>query len=170
LVIGSSIAMAYAGFSEENKPISVPTDHKFIHKNIVNKTKFSPNVGLAPENPKFTKYQNNKFVSKTAHSSVGHKSGFLPSPVDLSHLKHTSITDIYASASTSTPTSYDLRTLNRVTPVENQGDAGTCWTFATYGSLESYLMPGETWSFSENNLKNLLSSANVPQGFDRWSQ
>jgi len=59
-----------------------------------------------------------------------------------------------------------LRTLNRVTPVENQGDAGTCWTFATYGSLESYLMPRETWSFSEDNLKNLLSSANVPNGFD----
>jgi hypothetical protein len=29
-VIGSSIAMASAGFSEKNKPISVPTDHKFI--------------------------------------------------------------------------------------------------------------------------------------------
>jgi len=28
-------------------------------------------------------------------------------------------------------------------------------------------MPGETWSFSENNIKNLLSSANSPKGFDR---
>ena len=64
LVISSSIAMAYAGFSEENKPISVPTDHKFIHKDIVNQTKFSPNVGLAPENPKFTEYQNRKLVYK----------------------------------------------------------------------------------------------------------
>jgi hypothetical protein len=34
LVIGSSIAMAYAGFSEENKPMSVSTDHKFIHKEL----------------------------------------------------------------------------------------------------------------------------------------
>jgi len=33
-VIGSSIAMAYAGFSEENKPMSVSTDHKFIHKEL----------------------------------------------------------------------------------------------------------------------------------------
>ena len=87
LVIGSSIAIAHAGFPEESKSLSVPTDHKFIHKNIVNKTKFSPNIGLAPENPKFTKYRNNKFIYKTAHSSVGHKSGFLPSPVDLSLLK-----------------------------------------------------------------------------------
>ncbi len=167
LVIGSSTAMAYTGFSEENKPISIPTDHIFIHKDIVNQTKFSTNVGLAPENPKFTKYLNNKSVHKIAHSILGHKSGFSPSPVDLSHLKHTSIADAYGSASTSIPTSYDLRTLNRVTPVKNQGEAGVCWTFATDGSLESYLMPGESWSFSENNMKNLLSSANSPQGFDR---
>ena len=105
--------------------------------------------------------------TKLTQSSIGHKSGFSPSPVDLSHLKHTSVADVYASANTSIPTFYDLRTLNRVTPVKNQGSAGSCWTFATDGSLESYLMPGETWSFSENNIKNVLSSANSPQGFDR---
>jgi C1A family cysteine protease len=166
LVICSSIAMAYAGFSEENKPIFIPTDYKFIHKDIINQTEFTQKVGLAPENPKFIEYHNRKPVYQTTQSPCRHKSGFSPSPVDRSHLKHPSVPGIYASASTSTPTSYDLRTLNRVTPVENQGDAGTCWTFATYGSLESYLMPRETWSFSENNLKNLLSSANVPNGFD----
>jgi len=108
LVIGSSIAMAYTGFSEENKPISVSTDHKFIHKYITNQTEFSPKVGLAPENPTFTKYLNNKSVSKTAHSSVGNKSGFASTPVDFSHLKHTSVADVYASSNTSTSISYDL--------------------------------------------------------------
>ncbi len=152
--------MAYTGFSEENRPSN-------IHKNIANQTEFSPKFGIAPENPRFSEYQNRKLVSQTASSPVGHRSGLIPSPVDLSHLKHIPVADVYASASASTPTSYDLRTLNRVTPVENQGSAGVCWTFATYGSLESYLMPGETWSFSENNIKNLLSSANVPKGFDR---
>ena len=166
LVISSSIAMAYTGFSEENKPISVLTDHKFIHKDAMNQTKFSTNVGLAPENPKFTEYKNRKLVYQTTQSPTGHKSGLFPSPVDLSHLKHTSVPDVYASVGTSIPTSYDLRTLNKVTPVKNQGIAGLCWTFATGGSLESYLMPGETWSFSENNIKNVLSSANSPQGFD----
>ena len=49
---------------------------------------------------------------------------------------------------------------------ERPGNAGACWAFATYASLESYLMPGENWDFSENNMKNLLSSA-YPEGFDR---
>ena len=59
------------------------------------------------------------------------------------------------------PSSYDLRTLNMITPVKDQDGAAVCWCFSTYGSLESYFMPGETWSFSENNMKNQLSSANV---------
>ena len=52
------------------------------------------------------------------------------------------------------PTSYDLRTLGKLTPVKNQGGCGSCWAFAAYGSLESYLLPGQTWDLSENNLKN----------------
>ena len=79
LVIGSSIAMACTGFLEENKSYD-------IHKNIVNQTEFSPKIGLAPENPKFIEYQNNKKLNQKAQSQSGHKSGFIPSPVDLSHL------------------------------------------------------------------------------------
>jgi C1A family cysteine protease len=160
LMICSSVAMTYTGFSEGNRSSD-------IHKNITNQTEFSPKFGLALENPKFSEYQNRKLVYQKAEAPVGHRSGLIPSPVDLSHLKHTSIADVYASASTSIPTPYDLRTLNRVTPVGNQGAASSYWTFATYGSLESYLMPGGVGSFSENNIKNLLFSANAPKDFDR---
>ncbi len=38
------------------------------------------------------------------------------------------------------PSKYDLREQRGVTPVRDQGNWGTCWTFATYGSLESCLM------------------------------
>ena len=42
-----------------------------------------------------------------------------------------------------------------MSPIEDQGPCGTCWTFGTFGSLESYLLPNSTTQFSENNLKNL---------------
>ena len=50
------------------------------------------------------------------------------------------------------PPSYDLRTRGRLSPIRDQDPYGTCWAFATYGSLESCLLPGEAWDFSENNL------------------
>jgi C1A family cysteine protease len=50
------------------------------------------------------------------------------------------------------PASYDLRTLNKVTPVKDQSPYGTCWAFATFGSMESNLMPSYLYDFSEDNL------------------
>ena len=64
------------------------------------------------------------------------------------------------------PSYYNLRILGKLTPIEDQGSSGVCWAFATLGSLESCLLPNETWNFSENNMKNVLSSS-YPQGFDR---
>lgn len=49
------------------------------------------------------------------------------------------------------PKQYDLRDYGYVTPVRNQGSLGTCWTFSTYGSLESTVkrLGGEEYDFSE---------------------
>jgi len=152
LIIFSSIAIADPGSSENNK-IS------YTLGNVTNLTDNSPKLKLAPENPEFVKYQENTSSSKSTHSLDGQETGLVPSPVDFDHLSYIPSADI------STPTYYDLRTQNRVTPVKNQGKIGVCWIFATYGSLESYLKPGENWDFSENNLKNLLITAS-PEGFD----
>lgn len=60
------------------------------------------------------------------------------------------------------PTSYDLRTAGRVTPIRNQANCGSCWTFGAFASLESFLMPGEVRNFAEQNL-------NKYHGFD-WAE
>jgi uncharacterized repeat protein (TIGR01451 family) len=72
----------------------------------------------------------------------------------------------YSANSSQLPSYYDLRALGKVAPIKDQGFSGTCWAFAVLGSLESNLLPGEKWNFSENNMKNLLSSA-YKDGFDR---
>ncbi|MFA5415251.1 MAG: lectin like domain-containing protein [Methanoregula sp.] len=58
------------------------------------------------------------------------------------------------------PPRYDLREQGRMTPVRDQDPWGTCWAFATFGSLESTLMSTTPApDFSEKNLVNLAGFA-----------
>lgn len=50
------------------------------------------------------------------------------------------------------PASFDLRSRRRVSPVKDQGPFGTCWAFASCGSLESGLLPRALADFSEDNM------------------
>ena len=139
---------------------------------------------LAPENPEFARGTKNKLYTQAEQSTEENKTGLTPAPVDLHYLSEISAAEISTPANydlrdshstvqasgtqseVSASGGYDLRDLNRVTSVKDQADAGVCWTFASYASMESYLKPGENRDFSENNMKNLLSSA-YPEGFDR---
>ncbi len=117
----------------------------------------------APMNPEFLSYmeglQKDRVMAGTSHEGDG--LGLIPSPLNLDHLTGV---DIFGAPQVQElaeaplrlgfPASYDLRTQGKLTPVRDQNPGNTCWTFATYASMESNLLPGETNDFSENHMKN----------------
>ncbi len=104
----------------------------------------------APYNPDFVKFLADRAAGKSwvMVTKDGHFLGEIPSPHDTSHL----IPLPDPVPPDSLPATYDLRTKNKVTSVKDQGSCGSCWSFGTYGSLESFLKPGATWDFSEEDL------------------
>ena len=67
------------------------------------------------------------------------------------------------------PASFDLRAQNGLTPVGNQGNCGSCWTFGAFGSLESSLLrsSGQVNAFSEDHL-NSFGKGTCCQGGNRY--
>ena len=113
---------------------------------------------LAPLNPAFLQAMRNKSEGKRQTQlvdGIGRQiSGYIPSPLQDPLQSDAAGQPDAGATALSPPASYDLRALGRVTPVRDQGEHGTCWAFASYGSLESALMPGENRDFSEDNLVN----------------
>ncbi|RAP54182.1 MAG: hypothetical protein BZ137_03635, partial [Methanosphaera sp. rholeuAM130] len=60
---------------------------------------------------------------------------------------------------TTLPSYYNLRELNLVTPVKDQGGDGNCWAFAILATLESNILKASnmTYDFSEENMKNVMA-------------
>lgn len=60
--------------------------------------------------------------------------------------------DVGENQFTRIPARFDLRETERLSPVKDQFDTGACWAFASYGAMESQLLPDEVWDFSEDHL------------------
>ena len=112
----------------------------------------------APLNPDFVKWRearetaaNAKALSATQKPNYG----YVPSPVNWSHLKGV----VYSvapdsmgrkSASATLPVSYDLRT--SMPPVRNQNPFSNCWTYAAMAATESNLIGKRLASSSDIDL------------------
>ena len=110
---------------------------------------------IAPLNPAFVAAMANQSAARMRTSDGAHGLGYFPAPVELPKVRPAGV------SAASLPSSYDLRALGRVTPVRDQGAHGTCWAFASLGSVESALLPDESWDFSEDNLVNGSGFAGV---------
>jgi len=99
----------------------------------------------APLDPEFLAWHRAKTGEKSdlqvdaSAQDAASKTGYVPSPLDLSHLRRLSSSQpsLLSGAAIAFPPVYDLRALGGVTAVRDQTPYGTCWAFAALGSLES---------------------------------
>ena len=115
-------------------------------------------INEAPATNEFIQYQKEKQnIGLDYVTSSGRFLGEQPSPVKYNFTKKSN--SLLKAAQSEIPASYDLRSVEEgayLSSVKNQGNAGCCWTFATYGAIESYLLKHAniTCDFSEQNLAN----------------
>ncbi|AKB28806.1 cell surface protein [Methanosarcina siciliae T4/M] len=128
-----------------------------------------PSIETAPLNPDFLESEKSESIESISSSGDGDFSGtgYTPSPVNLSGLSKPAERLLLRASASELPATFDLRTKGQVTSVENQGKTGSCWAFSSLASLESYILgaEGESWDFSENNMKNLVTTY-YSDGFD----
>ena len=78
--------------------------------------------------------------------------GYIPPPMDLSHLDDIPVKRIQAPVVL--PGGFDWRDSGNVTPVKDQSACGTCWIFGTTSVLESAVLinEGAEYNFSEQGV------------------
>lgn len=112
---------------------------------------------MGPVNPQFKDYLRLKAAGHWATKTPdGHGLGWRPSPVPPIRPVVSPEFFPWSKRAKAFAARFDLRDVaGKLSPIRDQGNAGTCWAFGTYSSMESCLRPGNPQDFSENNLKNL---------------
>lgn len=106
-------------------------------------------------NPDFLKYLDDLHAGKITNTDGhGHYLGYVP-PIKRTYTSRNQYPQPLAMTYV-LPTAYDLRDYGFMTSVKDQGGCGSCWTFGTFGSMESRwkVMGFPDYDLSENNLKD----------------
>lgn len=101
-----------------------------------------PGVLTAPPNPDFVEYRKSIAGESSARGMSGQYRGYIPFPVDLTHLRSADYSGYLATPGRrrEVPAQYDLRNVggaSYVTSVKNQAPYDNCWAFSALGSMES---------------------------------
>lgn len=91
-------------------------------------------------------------LRETAPVPSGEPGGYLGEPVTIEEGDATRLPSGSLLRDDPLPSSFDARAQGWMTAVRNQNRYRSCWAFATMSVLETYLMPGAVWDFSEDNL------------------
>jgi C1A family cysteine protease len=124
------------------------------------------NAQMAPINPAFLNYLQQQTERQEYLNSLSlqgtditniekNNYGYIPSTLEPNSSGNTSGPERLATSMTaSLPSSFDWRDRNKVTPVKDQGNSGTCWAFGVEASLESriLILDNQAWNLSELNL------------------
>ncbi len=138
-----------AGLTGTATPVNTSPEQSLSSPDTVN---VSEAMKPAPLNPAFIQYQANVLQAGIANTSREHGLGDIPSPISRPDIVDMAQEDLSAQEFDST---YDLRDQGKVSAVRDQKTWGTCWAFATFGSLESNLLPAVNQTFSPKNMVNL---------------
>jgi len=133
---------------------------------------YAQDIEVAPLSPEFIQYLNLKQIYGDSLSDYniryspdnslgeyllerntsGYRNNEIPTPIDIT-------TPVYENNRVTYPSSYDLRSYSRVTPIRDQDPWGTCWAFSSMASVESnyltkYAGSTSAVNYSEMNLAN----------------
>ena len=113
----------------------------------------APRTDQCPVNPAYLEYQQQKAAGALkTETSEGHALGYKPPIKDLRPVNDYPVE--VSKAKGAPPAYFDWRTQKGPTGVRDQGQCGTCWAFATMGSLEAFfhIWGGKNYYLSVNNM------------------
>lgn len=116
---------SWPALAEESQPVEAPLSEEFLnYKPSGNQSNTYPEkVGGTPDSSQYS-------------------GGYIPSPVDRSHLKNNPpvIKSDSRRVGAANDEKYDPRTEKFLPAVRNQGSYGTCWAHAALGGVETYYL------------------------------